>query len=226
MDRPEFLDFEEVIARSLGSIAGLEAVDIGAGSGRVTRRLAALGADVVGVEPNAEQVAKAEAEGGGARYLVATAEATGLDEGAFDLALFSLSLHHIPDMPAAIREARRLARAGGRIAVIEPIAPDPIYPTMRFIDDESAVYAEAQAALAAAVSAGALRHERTLRFAAKYRVETPDEMVADLVTVDSGRRLAEADRAPFEAAFAAAQERDEEGGFIPYWSRMDVYARL
>ena len=79
MSDREFLPFDFVIDRTLGDIAGLAVVDIGCGAGAVTRKLAARGADVVCVEPNASQVAKAEAKGGRARYVLAPGEATGLD---------------------------------------------------------------------------------------------------------------------------------------------------
>ena len=226
MSEREFLYFNAVIERALGDLDGLEIVDIGCGAGAVTRKLAALGADVVGIEPNADQVAKAEAKGGGPRYAVAAAEATGLDGESFDLAFFSRSLHHAVDKPAAVREACRIVKPGGRIAVLEPEADGPFYPVMRFVDDESTVYAEAQAALEGAVAAGLLARGPSLRFATKYRVADVSAMLADMVTVDSGRVLAEADRAAFEAAFAAAHVPDAKGGYIPDWSRIDVFTRV
>ncbi len=225
MSGPEFLEFDTVVARTLGSIRGLKVVDIGAGSGRVTRQLIALGASVVGVEPNASMVEEAEADDCGARFVVAPAEATGLTAESFDLAVFSYSLHHVGDMDAGIREACRITRADGRVAVIEPEAPDPFYPVMRFIDDESAVYAEAQAALRRAVAGGALRHQSVLRFATKYRIETAAQVIEELTTIDSSRHVADADRAAFDAAFESARLVDETGGFIPNWARVDVFTR-
>lgn len=227
MVAPSFLEFDDVLQRMLGDLRGLSVLDIGAGTGRVTRQLASLGADVVGVEPNPAQVARAEAqvEGRRLRYVRASATETGLDDESVDIALFSLSLHHIDDMAAGLREACRVTRPGGRIVVIEPVAPDPLFPVMRFIDDESAVYAEAQAALGEAQAAGALAPQDSLLFADKYRVDTAAEMIDDLVTIDSGRRLAESDREAFEAAFLRARRQDAAGGYLPYWSRFDVFIR-
>lgn len=225
MSDPEYLELDALLHRTLGALNGLDAADIGAGSGRVTRSLAALGANAVGVEPNADQAAQAQAEGGGPTYVAAPAEATGLAAQAFDLVVFSLSLHHLGDMAAGLREACRLTRPGGRVAVIEPVAPDPIHPVMRFIDDESAVYAAAQAALEDAVAEGALRRELTLRFASKYRIADADAMIADVIAIDSRRSLADADAPAFRAAFAAAHRTDDEGGYLPYWARIDVFAR-
>ena len=223
-ERPN-LNVKAVAKKLLGDISGLKIVDIGAGTGRVTRQLASLGARVFGVEPNASLVELAEAAGGGAEYLVASAEATGLESGEFDVSLFSFSLHHVADMEAAIREACRLTRVDGRVVVIEPEAPDPIHPVVRFIDNESAVYDQAQAALNDATSSKILEHVRTVRFASKYRVETPADLINDMLSVDRGRKLADVDMPAFEAAFSAAVKQDEVGRYIPCWSRADLFSQ-
>ncbi|MEO1001307.1 MAG: class I SAM-dependent methyltransferase, partial [Pseudomonadota bacterium] len=158
-------------------------------------------------------------------YLRAGAEATGLPAEAFDLVLFSNSLHHVPDPPAALAEARRILVPGGRVAVMEPEGDDALTPVMRFIDDETAVYAAVIAAVEAAVAAGHFDRRQTLRFARRYTVASPEAMLADLMTVDSGRRLAPGDRADFEAAFAAARVRDGAESYIPYHQRIDVLSR-
>lgn len=50
-------------------------------------------------------------------------------------------------------------------------------------------------------------------------------MIADMITVDSGRRLAEADAPAFRAAFETARRTDDAGAYLPYWSRIDVFTR-
>ena len=120
-ERPN-LNVKAVVKKLLGDVSGLKMADIGAGTGRVTRQLASLGARVSGVEPNASLVELAEAAGGGAEYVVAPAEATGLESGEFDVSLFfiqpsSCRRHggcHSRGVQADPRErARRCHRAGG-----------------------------------------------------------------------------------------------------------------
>ena len=62
-------------------------LDIGCGEGQVARRISKLGAEVVGVDPTAAQVAVARERGGGPRYARAGAEAMPLRDASFDAAV-------------------------------------------------------------------------------------------------------------------------------------------
>lgn len=220
-----FLSFSEVVAQSLGDITGLSVVDIGCGSGAATRMLTALGATATGVEPNPAVLAVAEAAGGASTYVCSGAEATGLSAGAFDIALFTRSLHHVPDMDAALAEARRIVKPRGRIGVLEPQAPDPLTPLMKLIDDETEVYAAAQAALERCGAGGGVERRPTLFYATKWRgTNTAQHVIDAMLAVDGARRFDEADRPAFEAAFAAAKQEDAEGVYLITWERMDVLA--
>jgi SAM-dependent methyltransferase len=68
----------------------------------------------VGVEPSAEQVARAEAHPR-VRYVVAPAEATGLPDASVDLALAAQAFHWF-DPPRLERELARIARPGAVFA--------------------------------------------------------------------------------------------------------------
>jgi len=221
-----FLNFEDVVSQTLGDISRLKLVDIGCGSGGITRSLARLGALVTGVDPNASAIETAQSEGGGPTYRVAHAEELGLSDTSFDIAIFSNSLHHVEDMPAALAQAYRIVKPGGRIAVLEPVAPDPFQSVMRFIDDESAVYEAAQKALQALAASGGAILDQTLNYAGKYRVETPQDLIDGLIGIDGGRSLDEADRPAFEDAFASALTSDEDGHYIEHWQRFDVLTRV
>ena len=196
-DRP-FLSTDDLLRQTLGDLSGLRVLDIGAGSGQLTHRLAALGADAVGAEPNPDAVAKAQENYPNIRFVTAPAEALPFDADTFDIAIFSLSLHHASDMDAALQEARRVTKPDGRLLVIDPEMPDPLYPVVRFIVDETTICAQARAALDEVVAAGHLTRTTTLPFAANYRMETPAEMIADLVSIDRGRVLEEEERVEAE----------------------------
>lgn len=221
MQQRDFLTISEALDRAVGDISGLEVIDIGCGSGRATEILVGMGAKVTGVEPNADALRRAR-EGGRATYLEGTGEETGQPDDAFDIAVFSESLHHARDRFAAIEEAARIVCPGGRIVVIEPEAPDPIYEVARYIDDEAPVYADAQNAIAALASSGRADRAAPLLYAAKYRVSSAQEMLEEMLSVDPGRALDAGDRPSYEEAFDRAFTRDDTGGYLPYWQRLDL----
>ena len=61
-----------------------------------------------------------------AGYVAINADVTALPfaDGAFDGAVSRYSAHHWPDVAAACREAARVVRPGGRIVIIDTVAPD------------------------------------------------------------------------------------------------------
>ncbi|WP_055700721.1 MULTISPECIES: class I SAM-dependent methyltransferase [Streptomyces] len=75
---------------------GRTALDIGCGTGRFARALAARGYEVDALDPSAQVVAAAEAAGGGPRYRVADVTREDLPEGHYDVITCLASLHHMP----------------------------------------------------------------------------------------------------------------------------------
>ncbi|HSN16454.1 MAG TPA: class I SAM-dependent methyltransferase [Anaeromyxobacteraceae bacterium] len=99
-------------------------LEVGCGAGRVTRDLAARAREVVAIDPDADALARARAAVGAAnvRFLQARADELDLPGGGFDVAVFSLSLHHVPSasMDASLSNVARHVRPGGRMVVVEP----------------------------------------------------------------------------------------------------------
>jgi SAM-dependent methyltransferase len=91
-------------------------VDVGCGTGISTRLFAARGVQVIGIEPNDDMLARAEAAPG-VRYRKGTAEATGLDDGCAAAVLAAQAFHWF-DAPAALREFHRVLRPGGWAALV------------------------------------------------------------------------------------------------------------
>ena len=89
-------------------------LDVGCGEGQVARRVAKLGAEVVGVDPTVAQLEVARERAGGPRYVLARAEAVPLRDASFDAALSCLVFEHLDPFEPAVAEVARLLAADGR----------------------------------------------------------------------------------------------------------------
>lgn len=111
--------YDELEAQGV-RIAGIDAVDLGTGTGTVARGLALRGATVVGVDPSAAMADQArtldEQAGVSIRYLQAKAEETGLPSGHAELVIAGQAWWWF-DQPRAAAEARRLLKPGGRLVI-------------------------------------------------------------------------------------------------------------
>jgi len=97
-------------------LPGAAVLEIGCGTGLVARRLEAAGAArVVGVDLSLGMLRKAE----GRRVIRVQGSASSLPfrDAAFDLVCSFKVLPHVPDLDAALSEARRVVRPGGVLAL-------------------------------------------------------------------------------------------------------------
>jgi SAM-dependent methyltransferase len=108
-----FTDIERVLGRSL---AGADAVDVGAGTGIATRLLVERGARVVAVEPGPEMLARLLQRSPGLPAVRGDGEALPLRDGVADLVSYAQAWHWV-DVPVAAAEAARVLRPGGALAV-------------------------------------------------------------------------------------------------------------
>jgi SAM-dependent methyltransferase len=92
-------------------------VDLGAGTGKLTRGLLSLGHRVVAVEPLAEMRGELERAIPGARALAGSAEAIPLPDGAADAVTTAQAFHWF-DHAKALPEIARVLRRGGRLALV------------------------------------------------------------------------------------------------------------
>jgi ubiquinone/menaquinone biosynthesis C-methylase UbiE len=99
-------------------------------------------------------------------FVAGGSQAIPFDDASFDLALMLKSLHHVPMalLNQALGEAARVLRPHGLLYVSEPIYAGAFNDVVRVFNDEGVVRAAAQAALDAAIKAGAWEQVAERRF--------------------------------------------------------------
>jgi SAM-dependent methyltransferase len=115
----------DILASRCGLRAGASVVEIGAGTGQVTRRLIAAGAQVVVVEPDVNMAAHLAASfGSDVKIIRATFEQAALPQDRFDLAVAATSFHWV-DQDTGLPKLGQVIRPGGWAAVWWAIFDDP-----------------------------------------------------------------------------------------------------
>lgn len=122
-----------LLVEVLESIRGRTYADLGSGEGRVARALIAEGASVFGVELN-EKLAKKSG-----MSVVGDMTEAPLRSGVLDGAYAVLVLEHLSDHRAFFREASRLVKTGGVLAIVSnhPVWTAPDSTPILDADDET-----------------------------------------------------------------------------------------
>lgn len=107
----------EAVARAVGIGAGDAVLDLGCGSGEFCELAAGLGARVCGIDAAASMIELARRRLPEADLRVGPIEQLPWPDDGFDVVTAFNSLQFTADAVGALAEARRVARAGGRVAV-------------------------------------------------------------------------------------------------------------
>jgi ubiquinone/menaquinone biosynthesis C-methylase UbiE len=94
-----------------------DVVDLGAGTGKLTRSLVALGHRVTAVEPLEEMLVELRSAVPGARAVAGSAEAIPLPDGSTDVVTCAQAFHWFDESPALV-EIARVLRPGGRLGLV------------------------------------------------------------------------------------------------------------
>lgn len=123
--------FETFMARVLRPAAAttgrpLEVLDLGAGNGWLSYRVALEGHNAAALDLRDDQIDGLGAgqpfldrAGGRMRMIVASFEDIPAKDARFDIAVFNASLHYATDLAGVLAEAARVVRPGGRLAILD-----------------------------------------------------------------------------------------------------------
>lgn len=111
--------------RSAGLARGMRVLDVGMGTGLVTKEAVAITGDaalVTGVDPSPGMVGEAHLPMG-VETRIGTAENLPCDSAAYDFLSMGFALRHVSDLAKAFDEYFRVLAPGGRLCVLEITRP-------------------------------------------------------------------------------------------------------
>jgi ubiquinone/menaquinone biosynthesis C-methylase UbiE len=124
---PDVVEQRRLVVEALQLRPGEDVLDVGVGPGLLACEMAEeVGRDgsVRGVDPSDSMLAIAErrratADGALVEFVRGDAGKLPFAEDSFDVAVSTQVYEYVPDMPAALTEARRVLRPGGRLVVLD-----------------------------------------------------------------------------------------------------------
>jgi SAM-dependent methyltransferase len=112
--RPEY---PAAAVAELGLAPGARVLDLGAGTGKLTRVLDAAGLETIAVDPSRAMLDELAAQAPRATALLGTAEAIPLPDASVDAVTAGQAFHWF-DAPAALAEIHRVLRPGGALGLL------------------------------------------------------------------------------------------------------------
>jgi SAM-dependent methyltransferase len=199
---------EVLVARCPSGVVGGRVLDLGAGTGAVSRAAVAAGAASVAASDLAIGMLRHDARH---RPPAVAGDAVGLPfaAGTFDAVVAAFSLNHLTDPEAGLVESARVLRRGGGLAA-SAYAEDDTHPAKAAVDEACRTFGWAPEPWIDAVRADAVPRLATVERAAAVasvlpgaRVDGVREAFPELTALDLVEwRLGLAQAAPFVAALA------------------------
>jgi SAM-dependent methyltransferase len=203
------------------------ALDVGAGTGKLTRALASSGSSLIALEPVAAMRAVLQREVVGVKAIAGSAEEIPLGDGSVD-AIVSGQAFHWFDGPRALAEFHRVLRPGARLGLIWN-RRDRHQPLHQAIDEIIERYRQDTPALLSQRWAEAFEGSSLFRLADRAEVESEQMLDADglvdrVLSISYVSALPDAERAGVESELRGLAQGDLQR--LRHTSQVFVYTRL
>lgn len=103
---------------------GVRVLDLGCGTGDLSRDAKLRGAEVVGVDPAVRMIDLATRRAPGCRFVRAQGEALPFASASFEAVLTGFALRNFSDVDAVLRECARVLVPGGHLVILEVDVPE------------------------------------------------------------------------------------------------------
>lgn len=206
-------------------------VEVGAGTGKLTRLLAGRGADIVAVEPVEEMRAHLVAAAPGVHAVDGTAEALPLPDLSADAGVVAQAFHWF-DGPAALRELHRVLRPEARLALVYNVRDERepwVEELTRLFDEHGGDAPRFRSAIWREAFTPGCGFVQTTELEVANLHVAPLDAQRDLVTsVSFIAALPDGQRALFEERVSALLTTVTDAGgqvVLPYRTQVFVFAR-
>ncbi len=177
----EFIEITDPIVQ----FSGKTVLEIGCGKGHYTKQLARVAGSVTAIDPDEESIGVAIVQnmGDNIGYQIGSAVILDFQDEMFDVVVFTLSLHHVPDleMITAINEAIRVAKNDGYIIFLEPATDGTFFEAELMFDacdgDERK---EKELAYNTIISHPNLEHIRELHDRTIFKFDSTEDFIRSL----------------------------------------------
>jgi len=123
--------YDRIIQNTIGRLpSGAVIIDVGCGSGAWSARILERGHAVIGIDVSKGMIRNARRLFKDRRKdffgVCGHAENLPFRHGAIDCVFYGFSLHHVPNIPSALREVYRCLKPEGSVILVEPNGSNPI----------------------------------------------------------------------------------------------------
>jgi len=162
---------EKQMLEEFTDLQGNRVLEIGCGDGRVTEWLAGKAKAYTAIDPDSQSISEARTRINGVDFRVGSGEDLEFESASFDVAVFTLSLHH-QDSVLALAGAHRVLRENGQLVVLEPAADGELQQFFNVFDDER----EAQENALEAMASADFELERQETFSTHWTFENKEDV--------------------------------------------------